>query len=95
MPIDNDIGNDMPIRHAVWKKAGPDLRVDELVTERLAPQVVQIRTGATLAAGRSGFQADYTIDRAGAPYHPLYQRPVVFATTMDDVVTQILQEDGR
>ena len=42
----------------------------------------------------AGLEAAY-IDRSGAPNNPIYQRPEVFATTMDDVVRQILQEDGR
>ena len=40
----------------------------------------------------AGMLAAY-IDRSGAPYHPLYQQPDVFATDMNEVVEQIIRAD--
>ena len=39
-----------------------------------------------------GMLAAY-IDRTGAPYHPLYRRPDVYATTMSEAVEQIITMD--
>ena len=77
----------------------PDRRVYEFVAQQVERPQAELRLVATHdwdthGAMSAGLKAAY-IDRSGAPYNPIYQRPEVLATTMDDVVTQILQEDGR
>lgn len=77
----------------------PDRKVYEYVAARVDRPIAELRLVATHdwdthGAITAGLMAAY-IDRSGAPYNPLYNRPDVFATTMDGVVTQILQEDGR
>ena len=48
----------------------------------------------THGALTAGMLAAY-IDRSGAPYHPQYHRPDVYAATMDDVVEKIIARDGE
>ena len=75
----------------------PDPRVYAFVAERIDRPVDDLRLVAahdwdTHGAMSAGMRAAY-IDRAGAPYHPLYLRPDVFAATMDDVAEQIIVND--
>ena len=77
----------------------PDPRVYEFVAKRVNRQIEELRLVATHdwdthGALSAGMQAAY-IDRSGAPYHPLYRRPDVHATTMGDVVEQIIARDGE
>jgi 2-haloacid dehalogenase len=76
----------------------PDPRVYEFVAARIQRPIKDLRLVATHdwdthGALSAGMQAAY-IDRSGAPYHPLYLRPDVHATTMGDVVEQIIATDG-
>ena len=77
----------------------PDPKVYEFVATQVDRPVTELRLIATHdwdthGAMTAGLLAAY-IDRSGAPYNPLYNRPDVFATTMGDVVAQILREDGH
>jgi 2-haloacid dehalogenase len=38
-----------------------------------------------------GMKAAY-INRSGAIYHPLYRQPDIYATTMGDIVKQIIEK---
>jgi beta-galactosidase len=53
-PIDNEIGNGMPERCAVWKHAGPERASASTMAERLGPGAVRIASYAALPAGKSG-----------------------------------------
>lgn len=75
----------------------PDPRVYAFVAERIDRPVDGLRLVATHdwdthGAMSAGMRAAY-INRSGAPYHPLYLRPDVYATTMDDVAEQIIAKD--
>jgi 2-haloacid dehalogenase len=75
----------------------PDSRVYEFVAERLNRPLNELRLVATHdwdthGAMAAGMLAAY-IDRSGAPYHPLYQQPDVYATDMNEVVEQIIRAD--
>jgi 2-haloacid dehalogenase len=77
----------------------PDAKVYRFVAERLNRPIGELRLVATHdwdthGALTAGMLAAY-IDRTGAPYHPLYHRPDVYAATMDDVVEQIIARDGK
>ena len=77
----------------------PDHKVYEFVAKRVNRPIEELRLVATHdwdthGAISAGMLAAY-IDRSGAPYHPLYQQPDVYATTMDDVVEQIIARDGE
>lgn len=77
----------------------PDPRVYEFVARRVNRPIEELRLVATHdwdthGALSAGMLAAY-IDRSGAPYHPQYRRPDVYATTMDDVVEQIMARDGE
>ena len=77
----------------------PDPRVYEFVAKRINRPIAELRLVATHdwdthGALSAGMHAAY-IDRSGAPYHPLYHRPDIFATAMDDVVEQILARDSE
>jgi len=64
-PIDNDNGNKMPERLSVWRKAGPDRKVDSVTAERLSKKVVRIDVQATLPAGNSAYRNTYTVYGSG------------------------------
>jgi beta-galactosidase len=51
VPIDNDIGNNMPRRLSVWRRAGQDRTVGKVESEQISPQVVRITVDATLSVG--------------------------------------------
>ena len=77
----------------------PDRKVYDYVAARVERQTDELRLVATHdwdthGAMSAGLMAAY-IDRSSAPYNPLYKRPAVFATMMDEVVEQIIREDGR
>lgn len=52
-PIDNDIGNGMPQRCAVWRNAVRDRRIENVLVKRLSPQAVQITVRSAVAANDS------------------------------------------
>ncbi|MGI9524654.1 MAG: haloacid dehalogenase type II [Hyphomicrobiaceae bacterium] len=77
----------------------PDAKVYRFAAERLERPMGELRLIATHdwdthGALSAGLLAAY-IDRIGAPYHPLYRRPAVFAASMGDAVAEILAEDQR
>lgn len=76
----------------------PDPEVYEYVAKRINRPVEELRLVATHdwdthGAITAGMLAAY-IDRNGAPYHPLYHRPDVYATNLNDVVEQIIARDN-
>jgi 2-haloacid dehalogenase len=77
----------------------PDAKVYRFVAKRINRPIGELRLIATHdwdthGALTAGMLAAY-IDRSGVPYHRLYHRPDVYATTMDDVVEQIIARDGE
>ncbi|NET50760.1 MAG: haloacid dehalogenase type II [Merismopedia sp. SIO2A8] len=75
----------------------PEAKVYQFVAERLNRAIGDLRLVATHdwdthGAMVAGMQAAY-IDRFGAPYHPLYRRPDVYASTMGAVAEQIIARD--
>ena len=75
----------------------PDPMVYKFVAKRINRPIDELRLIATHdwdthGAINAGMLAAY-IDRSGAPYHPLYHRPDVYATTLSDVVEQIIARD--
>lgn len=74
----------------------PDPAVYKFVAKRLGKPIEELRLVAchdwdTHGALSAGMCAAY-IDRTGAPYHPLYRRPDVYAATMGDVVEKIISK---
>jgi len=77
----------------------PDAKVYRFAAERLDRPINELRLVATHdwdthGALTAGMLAAY-IDRSGAPYHSLYHRPDVYATTMGEVAEQIIARDGE
>ena len=75
----------------------PDPMVYEFVAKRINRPIEELRLVATHdwdthGALTAGMHAAY-IDRSGAPYHPQYRQPDVYATSMDDIVEQIITND--
>lgn len=64
-PIDNDLGNGLQNRSRVWRSAGPDQRIESVSAQQLSPQAVQINVTATLPAGDSPYQTQYTVYGSG------------------------------
>jgi len=66
VPIDNDVGNNMPKRLGVWRNAGPDRTVNTVKAEQLRPQVVRITTEADIPVGtNSTYKNVYTVYGTG------------------------------
>lgn len=65
-PTDNDRGNGMPQREAIWRAASPGRRVTSVTAERLGPGRVRIVSDVALAAGSSTQRIAYTITGDGA-----------------------------
>lgn len=77
----------------------PDPRVYQFVAERIDRAKVDLRLVATHdwdthGAIAAGMLAAY-VDRSGAPYHPLYRRPDVFAENLMEVTEQIISADSE
>ena len=75
----------------------PDPKVYAFVAQRMNRPIEDLRLVATHdwdthGAMSAGMRAAY-IDRSGAPYHPLYRQPDIYASTMGDVVEQIIAAD--
>jgi len=64
-PIDNDIGNRMPERCGIWRKAGLDRIVEKVEVEQVAPQAVRIKVDCHLAANDSSYLTTYTVYGSG------------------------------
>ena len=61
-PTDNDVGNQMPSRLAVWRKAGPNRTVKSVKAEQVNPHVVRITAEATIPAGdNSTYRTTYEV----------------------------------
>ena len=75
----------------------PDPRVYEFAANRTGRPIEALRLVATHdwdthGALSAGMHAAY-IARSGAPYHPLYLRPDIVATTMSGIVERIIARD--
>jgi beta-galactosidase len=65
-PTDNDVGNKMPARLAVWRKAGQNRTVQSVKAEQVRPQVVRVTAEATIPAGNnSTYRTTYEVYGSG------------------------------
>jgi beta-galactosidase len=64
-PTDNDLGNKMDKRLAIWKSAGPDREIIEVRAAQPLPGQVEITSRAVLPAGRSAYTNTYSIQGDG------------------------------
>jgi beta-galactosidase len=64
-PIDNDRGNGMRKRLAVWRSAGQERQVVAIEATQLAAQVVRITADMILPAGDSKCRSIYTVHGSG------------------------------
>jgi beta-galactosidase len=64
-PTDNDIGNRMPERLAVWRTAGPQRAIASCAATRVSPQIVRVVVEAVLPAGDSPLTTTYTVYGSG------------------------------
>jgi beta-galactosidase len=60
-PTDNDIGNGMPRRQGVWRRAGRDRKVEEIAVTQPRPQEVRVVVTGTLAAGDTTYRCEYRV----------------------------------
>jgi|GEM_PF-101631 len=77
----------------------PDPNVYKFAADKLGESVGSLRLVATHdwdthGALSVGFKAAY-IDRTGVPYHPLYQRPDIYETSMESIVDQIIFKSSQ
>ncbi len=61
VPIDNDIGNKMPLRQGIWRNAGKERTNAKVFVTRLKPKVIRLTALSFLLAGNSPFEMSYTI----------------------------------
>jgi beta-galactosidase len=64
-PTDNDYGNGMPLRCAVWREAGAKRKVEPVTLKILIGRQIQIDVSLTLPAGNSRYSTRYTIYGSG------------------------------
>ncbi len=65
-PTDNDVGNKMPARLAVWQKAGQNRTVQFVKAGQVKPQLVRVTAEATIPAGDSStYRTTYEICGSG------------------------------
>jgi len=62
---DNDLGNEMQNRCAIWKEAGKKQVIDRVVVDRLNKRTVQIEVFSTLPAASSKYYSRYVIYGSG------------------------------
>jgi beta-galactosidase len=60
-PLDNDRGNGMPNRLAVWKQAGPGITLTGLEPRRIAADRVEITADYKVPAGQSTLRLSYLV----------------------------------
>ncbi len=60
-PVDNDLGNQMPTRLAVWRHAGAERQVQSISLEQAAPEAIQISVQMALSKADSHYEAIYTV----------------------------------
>ncbi|WP_114325861.1 haloacid dehalogenase type II [Candidatus Colwellia aromaticivorans] len=76
----------------------PDPNVYKFAAKQLNQPLKSLRLVATHdwdthGALSVGMRAAY-INRSGTIYHPLYRQPDIYATTMEDIVDQIIKKNG-
>jgi len=64
-PTDNDLGNNMPTRCAVWRTAGKNRRIDKVSIHQINNHIVEIKIYSTLPAGDSKYYTEYKIYGSG------------------------------
>jgi len=64
-PIDNDNGNNMPERLAIWRDAGANIKVKSVEAERINKQMVRISISSDIPAGNSSCKSIYTVYGSG------------------------------
>jgi beta-galactosidase len=64
-PTDNDRGNGMPRRLAVWRGASAGRKVTAFKAAKEAPALARVTVAGTLDAKDSKFGVEYTVDGAG------------------------------
>jgi beta-galactosidase len=64
-PTDNDYGNGMQRRCAVWREAGPKRDVNSVAAQRINERQIEIRVAATLPAGDSRYATTFTVYASG------------------------------
>ncbi len=74
-PTDNDRGNGMPARCAIWKHAGSNRTVQSVSMQIISPQELRVTSNMTLDANGSSFNCLYTIYgdatvRVQVDFHP-------------------------
>ena len=65
VPTDNDLGNKMPERLAVWREAGDKRSVGSVNLARTGPAQVEVTVRGAVAAGDSPFTTRYTVYGSG------------------------------
>jgi beta-galactosidase len=64
-PTDNDLGNSMPGRLGVWRRAGAERQVASVTAVQVAPGAVEVTVEAVLPAGDSPCTTRYTVSADG------------------------------
>jgi beta-galactosidase len=78
--VDNDRGNEMPARSAVWRHAGTSLDVSRVKVDRVSPGLVRVVVEAALGAVGAAYTLTYAVHGTGdilvdAAYDARGQRP--------------------
>jgi beta-galactosidase len=64
-PTDNDYGNKMQVRCAVWREAGRNRKILSVKAAQTGPAAVRVDVSGTLPAGEAAFKVSYVILGSG------------------------------
>jgi beta-galactosidase len=64
-PTDNDLGNKMPDRLGVWRRAGPERTIASVTAVAASPSTVVVTVESVLPAGDSPYTTRYTVHSSG------------------------------
>jgi beta-galactosidase len=64
-PTDNDFGNDMPRRCAIWKEAGKHHTLQSLAVKQISPKEIKIFVTFALKDIKASYRMDYNIFGSG------------------------------
>ncbi|MGD9346023.1 MAG: glycoside hydrolase family 2 TIM barrel-domain containing protein [Candidatus Aminicenantes bacterium] len=98
-PTDNDRGNGMPDRCAIWRYAGRDRKIQNVEMETISPQLVRVTVDCALAANDSPYTTIFRVfgsgdvfvegrfePRGGLPELPRFGMQMTLPPAFDSVI---------
>jgi beta-galactosidase len=64
-PTDNDFGNEMQMRHRIWREAGLNRTVESVSARQVSEQAAEVAVEAVIPAGDARYHTTYTVYGSG------------------------------